>query len=86
MLFDSRTKWEKIYSEIMRKAKSEKLIKGASFVDEYHGAQVPRDKKSVTIRLVIGSNEKTLTSSEIEKVANSVMNLVHTRGGEIRTK
>ena len=58
MLFDSRTKWEKIYSEIMRKAKSEKLIKGASFVDEYHGAQVPRDKKSVTIRLVIGSNER----------------------------
>ena len=30
---------------------------GADFVDEYHGKQVPAGKKSVTIRLTIGSLE-----------------------------
>lgn len=87
LLFDARTKWEQIYGEIMRKAKSEKLIKNASFVDEYKGAQVPEGKKSVTIRLVIGSDTKTLTSEEIEKVANTVTRcLEHTCGAEMRTK
>ncbi len=87
LLFDTETKWEKIYEEIMRKAKSEKLIKSASFVDEYKGKQVPDGKKSVTIRLVIGSDTKTLTSDEIEKVANTVIRcLEHTAGAQMRTK
>ncbi len=87
LLFDVDTKWEKIYEEIMKKAKSEKLIKSASFVDEYRGKQVPEGKKSVTIRLVIGSDEKTLTSVEIEKVAATVTRMLeHTAGAQVRTK
>lgn len=87
LLFDANTKWETIHSAIMKKANSEKLIKGASFVDEYKGAQVPAGKKSVTIRLVVGSNEKTLKTEEIEKAANSIIRmLVHTVGAEVRTK
>jgi len=87
LLFDLDTKWEKIYAEIMKKAKSEKLIKSASFVDEYRGKQVPEGKKSVTIRLVIASDEKTLTSAEIEKVAATVTRMLeHTAGAQVRTK
>ncbi len=87
LLFDLDTKWEKIYAEIMKKAKSEKLLKSASFVDEYRGKQVPEGKKSVTIRLVIGSASKTLTSDEIEKVAATVTKVLeHTRGAQVRTK
>ena len=87
LLFDLDTKWEKIYAEILKKAKSEKLIKRAAFVDEYKGKQVPEGKKSVTIRLVIGSDTKTLTSDEIEKVANTVIRcLEHTAGAQMRTK
>ena len=56
------------------------------FVDEYKGKQVPEGKKSVTIRLVIGSGEKTLTSSEIETVANgAVKKLAKALGADIRT-
>ncbi|MBQ6850480.1 MAG: phenylalanine--tRNA ligase subunit beta [Oscillospiraceae bacterium] len=85
LLFDVDTKWEKIYAEIMRKAKSEKLIKAAYFVDEYRGKQIPQGKKSVTIRLVIGSDTKTLTSEQIEKVAATVTKtLEHTAGAQTR--
>ncbi len=85
LLFDVDTKWEKIYAEIMRKAKSEKLIKSAAFVDEYRGKQIPQGKKSVTIRLVIGADNKTLTSEQIEKVAATVTRtLEHTAGAQTR--
>jgi len=43
------------------------------FVDEYRGKQVPEGKKSVTLRLKIGSLTKTLTSQEIEQVAATVI-------------
>ena len=63
----------------------EKLLKSASFVDEYRGKQVPEGKKSVTIRLVIGADDKTLTSEQIEKVAATVTRtLEHTAGAQTR--
>ena len=86
LLFDLDKKWEDIYAAIMKKAKSEKLLKSASFVDEYRGKQVPEGKKSVTIRLVIGSDTKTLKSEEIEKVAATVTKMLeHTQGAQVRT-
>ena len=48
-------------------------IYDVKFVDEYKGKQIPQGKKSVTIRLVIGSDQKTLTGQEIEEVANSAV-------------
>jgi phenylalanyl-tRNA synthetase beta chain len=54
-------------------------------VDEYRGKQVPDGKKSVTLRLVIGSLKKTLTSEEIESCANAIVKrLKKTMGGELR--
>ena len=51
------------------------------------GKQVPEGKKSVTIRLVIGSGEKTLTGAEIETVANSaIKKLSKVLGADIRSK
>ena len=73
LLFDGEAKWEKIAEVIDRQVKKNNLLHGASFVDEYRGKQIPAGKKSVTIRLVIGSTEKTLTAQEIEKVANQTV-------------
>lgn len=73
MLFDLSVKWEEIFNTIKGKNSAGSLIKKISFVDEYSGAQVPKDKKSITFRLTIGSFEKTLTSSEIENCANKVV-------------
>ena len=83
-LVDSMVKWDDIYNAVM--AKKNELLRDVCFVDEYKGKQIPAGKKSVTIRLVIGSGEKTLTGPEIEQVANSVLKKLNkTIGAEIRT-
>ena len=85
MLFDSSATWEEIKSVIA--VKEAGPVKNASFVDEYRGKQIPAGKKSVTIRLTIGSKEKTLTSDEIENAAGSVMKQLSKRmGAELRTQ
>ncbi len=86
-LVDKAVKWEEIYKTVLPKKSAENLLREVEFVDEYHGKQVPEGKKSVTIRLVIGSSEKTLTSEEIETVANSaVKKLSKALGADIRNK
>ncbi len=83
-LVDSMVKWDDIYECVM--GKKNELLKDVSFVEEYKGKQIPAGKKSVTIRLVIASNEKTLTSDEIENVAKSVIKkLTKGVGADIRT-
>ena len=83
-LVDSMVKWDDIYAAVM--AKKNELLRDVKFVDEYKGKQIPAGKKSLTIRLVIGSDSKTLTGEEIEQVANSVMKRISkTVGAEIRT-
>ena len=83
-LVDSMVKWEEIRACVM--SKKNDLLRDVLFVDEYKGKQIPAGKKSVTVRLVIGSGEKTLTGNEIEAVANSVLKrLAKTIGADIRT-
>ena len=87
MLFDSGVKWTDIHDAILGQKKASALLKDASFVDEYRGKQIPAGKKSVTIRLTIGSGEKTLTSQEIESAANQVMKKLEKKlGAELRTQ
>ena len=86
-LVDSQVKWDEIYSAVLEKKSDDSLLRDVLFVDEYKGAQVPEGMKSVTIRLTIGSNEKTLNANEIEACANSVLKvLAKDLGGEMRTK
>jgi len=49
------------------------LLQDIAFVEEYRGRQVPEGKKSITIRLRIGSLKKTLTSEEIESCAGAAV-------------
>lgn len=83
LLLDGSVQWKDVLQTVGG-IKSE-LLHGASFVDEYRGKQVPAGKKSLTLRLSLGSKEKTLTSSEIEEVASSVLNKIAKRfGAELR--
>lgn len=96
MLVDSMTKWEAIRDCALTAKKSDGcFLKDVLFIDEYTGKQVPDGMKSVTIRLVIGSDEKTLTSAEVEQSANTVIKKLsaaksdknpYAVGAEIRTK
>jgi len=83
-LIDSMVKWDEIYGCIM--GKKNELLKGASFVDEYRGKQIPEGKKSVTVRLAIGASDRTLTGADIESAAKSVIKrLSKTLGAEVRS-
>ena len=83
-LVDSMVKWSDIHACVM--GKKHELLRDIRFVDEYKGKQIPAGKKSVTVRLLIGSDEKTLTGAEIEAVANNVVKkLTKNIGAEIRS-
>ena len=83
LLLDGSVQWKDVVQTVSG-IKSE-LLHGASFVDEYRGKQVPAGKKSLTLRLSIGSKEKTLTSAEIEEVAAGVLRKIAKRfGAELR--
>ncbi|MBQ0099637.1 MAG: phenylalanine--tRNA ligase subunit beta, partial [Firmicutes bacterium] len=74
LLFNEDMKWEQIKEVLDRQINKNEFLHGAEFIDEYRGKQIESGKKSITIRLNIGSLDKTMTSEEIEKVANSVLN------------
>ena len=83
LLVDGSVQWKDV-AQTVRGIKSE-LLHRAAFVDEYRGKQVPAGKKSLTLRLAIGSKDKTLTSAEIEEVASGVLNKIAKRfGAELR--
>ena len=85
VLVDGETRWDAMRDAILEKR--HELLHGVSFVDEYRGKQVPEGKKSVTLRLTIGSAEKTLTSQEIEAcAASAVKRLAKHVGAELRGK
>ena len=73
LLFADSDTWEAISAVLDKEIAKNPLLHKADFIEEYRGKQIPAGKKSVTIRLLIGSLEKTLTSQEIEKCANSVL-------------
>ncbi len=83
-IIDSMVKWQDIYNEI-NNMKNE-LLCDVKFVDEYKGKQIPEGKKSVTIRLVMGSLKKTLSGLDIEQVANGVLKKIEKKfDAEIRS-
>ena len=83
LLLDGSVQWKDVVQTVGG-IKSE-LLHGVSFVDEYRGKQVPAGKKSLTLRLSIGSKEKTLTSAEIEGGAAGVLRKIAKRfGAELR--
>ncbi|MDR3331220.1 MAG: phenylalanine--tRNA ligase subunit beta [Synergistaceae bacterium] len=85
MLFDETVRWESVESAVLGKKSAADLVRSVSFVDEYRGRQVPEGKKSITLRLMIGSDKKTLTSEDIEAAAAVIKKrLTKQLGGEIR--
>lgn len=85
LLVDDSVKWDQIRSEVMKAAKSDPTLRSAEFVESYKGKQIGAGKKSVMLRLTIGSNDKTLTSAEVEKTADKVVKrLQHVCGAALR--
>ena len=85
MIFDTNVTWAQIKEAVDKCAKQYEILRGADFVDEYRGKGILSGKKSVTIRLSIGSMTRTLKTEEITECANAVIKrLTKTLGGVLR--
>ena len=73
MLFDCTVFWKDIYVAVMEWNNRPTLIRAMTFVDEYRGKNIPQGKKSVTFRLDIGAEDRTLKAKEINETANAVV-------------
>jgi phenylalanyl-tRNA synthetase beta chain len=83
MVFDESVKWSDIENAAIGKRVD--FVREARFIDEYRGSQIPAGKKSITVRLVLGSDQKTLTSEDIEKSAGVITKRLSKQlGGEPR--
>ena len=59
--------------EVMTRAAG-KLCVGVSLFDIYRGAQIGEGKKSVSFRITLHANDRTLTVEEADKVSSKVLN------------
>jgi len=84
LVVDTSVKWDDMLQVINEK--QDKLIQNITYIGEYSGKQVPEGKKSVSLKLTIGSNEKTLTSDEIDNTANAIIKALNKKlGAELRS-
>ena len=57
------------------------LVKDISVFDLYEGENIPNDKKSLAFKVVIQSNDKALTESDINAVSNKIVKIVEDKTG-----
>ena len=85
MLVDDKIKWADIEAAVLEKKTAEGFLKSVEFIESYKGKQVMPGKKSVMIRLTIGSRDKTLSSDEVNATLNKVIkNLEKKLGAMLR--
>jgi phenylalanyl-tRNA synthetase beta chain len=60
-------------------------VKSISFIEEYRGKQIPEGKKSILFRVCFGSEEGTMTTTQIEEKMNSIIKKISRIGGEVRS-
>ena len=62
------------------------LISNIKLFDVYEGENIPNNKKSIAISVTIQSSEKTLNDNDLEKINNSIIEIVENKtGAKIRS-
>ena len=79
IIVDNNITWESIKNIIKSK------VKELEFIEEYHGNQIPNNKKSITFRFKLENINGTMTSEEINEKMNSILkSLNKTLNAELR--
>ena len=55
------------------------LIKSVKVFDVYEGANIPEDKKSIALNVVVQSLEKTLTEDDLDKINQLIISAVESK-------
>jgi phenylalanyl-tRNA synthetase beta chain len=62
------------------------LIKAVKVFDVYQGENIPEDKKSIALNVIIQSSDKTLTDEDLDKINQLIISTVETKtGAKIRS-
>ena len=69
-------KLEKIIKKI-----DDQIIQTVTIFDVFEGANVPAEKKSVAINVIIQSKEKTLTENDLDQISQKIINTVKDQTG-----
>jgi len=59
------------------------IVKKVIAFDVFEGQNIPQDKKSVAINVVIQSQDKTLTESDLDQISQKIINTVKEKTGAI---
>lgn len=70
IIVDEEISWQKIEDSI------KKQVKEVEFIDEYKGNQIPNGKKSITLKVKIMNEDTTMTSEQINKKINNILNIL----------
>ena len=57
------------------------IVKKVIIFDVFEGQNIPKDKKSVAVNVVIQSQEKTLTDSDLDQISQKIINTVKEKTG-----
>lgn len=60
------------------------LVRSCNIISIYEGSPIPQGKKSVSLHIVFGSNEKTLEPAEIDALQKTVIKALENRGYTLR--
>ena len=70
LLVDINTTWKQI-EEIVRP-----MVKELIFIEEYKTDKLPKDKKSITLRIKIGNNDSTMTNEQITSKVGGILKVL----------
>ena len=67
-------------NEIINKIKKidKKIINKVTIFDLYEGDKLPKDKKSIALRVLLQPQEKTFTDQEIENISSKIIDSIKT--------
>ncbi len=68
---------------IIRKSGSD-LVQSVSVVSMYEGSPIPEGKKSVSVKVVFASRDRTLTTAEVEKLQKQTVGALAAKGFPLR--
>ena len=71
--------------DVLRQAAPSELLKGLELVSVYQGKSIAADKKSVSVKLMFGASDRTLSSEELEKLQQSVIKGIEKSSYELRS-
>jgi phenylalanyl-tRNA synthetase beta chain len=57
------------------------IVKKVIIFDVFEGQNIPRGKKSIAINVVLQSQNKTLTESDLDQISQKIINTVKEKTG-----